>query len=275
MNLRTALGLNLSMNSKLLAHWMPWTGNPTRVSHVVTYKQTDPGVAELQADCMTASGIDGAVLWWQGPTHAFTHVAFMQMLIACVKRQMPIMVGLDGWIAKGQPNPTQSVIDSLNWLLPFVPFLEQPWILEFDLGPVGVNIVTVQKAFPTMQILSKHLGYSWPETTTTFQSLLRDNANPQMKVPAVFSRFYDGGFPLPNGVGDPAHFNGQRDYNKSVWGGGSTRIIEENAGRTYLDSCAAVPPTSKYAALVSWNDYDEGTEHEPECVRSTGIKIGT
>lgn len=273
MNLKTALGP--SFTGKLLAHWMPWTGDPSRVSHVTFYKQTDPNVAANQADCMKASGIDGAVLWWQGPGKLFTHTAFMQMFVACVKRGMPIMIGLDQWIAKGQPNPTQSVVDALKSILPFAPFLEQPWVLEFDLGLVGVNITAVQTAVPSLQILSKHNAYSWPETSNTFSALLTDNAKPSMKMPAIFSRFNDGGFPLPSGVGSPVQFNGQRDYNKSVWGGGAARVIEEGAGRTYLISCSDVPGGSKYVGLVTWNDFDEGTEHEPECVRGTGIKIGS
>lgn len=272
MNLRTALGPNFT--GKLLAHWMPWTGNPSRVSHATAYKQTDQGVAASQADCMRRSGINGAVLWWQGPTRVFTHAAFVQMAAECVKRKMPIMIGLDQWIAKGFPNPTQAVISSLQSIPEIITLLEQPWILEFDLGLVGVDVAAVRAALPNIQILSKHSAYSWPEISNTFQTLLKDNANPAMKVPAVFSRFNDGGWPLTNGVGDPAHFNGQRDYSKSVWGAGATRIIEERAGRTYIESCAAVVPGSKYVGLVSWNDWDEGTAFEGFCSAGTGIKIG-
>jgi hypothetical protein len=269
--------MNPNLPGKLLAHWMPWTGDPSRVSHVTVYKQTDSGVAASQADCMKASGIDGAVLWWQGPNKAFTNLAFQQMLVACVKQDMPVMVGLDQWIAKNQANPTQIVIDALKSpaFQMAAQFLAEPWILEFDLGKIGVNVAAVQTAVPSLQILSKHVGYSWPETTNTFPTLLTDNAKPTMKVPAVFSRFNDGGYPLPNGVGSPSTFNGQRDWNKSVWGAGPNRIIEERAGRTFLESCAAVPANSKYVGLVTWNDWDEGTAIEGFCSAFSGIQIGT
>lgn len=264
--------------SSLLAHWMPWTGDPSRVSHAVGYRQDDPTVINAQLKCMSMSGIAGVVAWWQGPTHAFTNSSFMEMFYACLKTGMKFIVGLDQWIAKGQLNPTQAVISALSssTFKEMSPFFSEQWVLEFDLASVGVNLTQVKAAVPQFSILSKHIGYSWPETTNTFATLIADNANSGMLIPCVFSRFNDGGYPLPNGVGDPIHFNGQRDLNKSVWGGGPARIIEEQAGQTYLDSFAAINSNNAYPyrGLVTWNDYDEGTQHEPEYSRATGIRIG-
>lgn len=255
-----------------LAHWVPWSGDPSRVSHAVGYRQDDPAVIEKQLEVMKAGGIGGVIAWWQGPTHSFTNDAFTKMFYTCLKLDMIFLPALDGWIAKGQANPTQAVISALTSLTfkGMAPFFAERWVLEFDLASVGVNLSQVQAALPGTTLLSKHVGYSWPETTNTMQTLLADNANPQMRIPCVFSRFNDGGYPLPNGVGDPAHFKGQRDWNQSVWGGKGTRVIEEQAGQTYLDSLSAVPASAKYVGLVTWNDYDEGTEHEPEYRRRAG-----
>lgn len=263
---------------------MPWTGNPSRVSHAVGYRQDDPAVIEKQLQVMKSAGIEGVIAWWQGPTHAFTNDAFTKMFYACLKAGMLFLPALDGWIAKDQPNPTQAVISALTSLTfkGMAPLFAEKWVLEFDLASIGVNLALVQAAIPGTTLLSKHTGYSWPETTNTMQTLLADNANPQMRVPCVFSRFNDGGYPLPNGVSDPAHFNGQRDWNASVWNSPKeyadpklrkpTRIIEEQGGKTYEDSLSAVPAAARYMGLVTWNDYDEGTEHEPECNRANDEK---
>lgn len=262
-----------------LVHWMPWTGNPTRVSHNTGYRQDDPGVIDAQIRCMKAAGFGGVIAWWQGPFHLFTHSSFLQMFYACLKSDMAFIPALDGWIAKGQPVPTNVVISALTSddFKGMMPFFAEKWILEFDLASVGVNLAQVQQAVPGATLLSKHTGYSWPEITNTWTVLKADNANAQMKIPCVFSRFNDGGYPLPNGVGDPAHFNGQRDWNKSVWGGGATRLIDERSGQNFIDSSALamINSTVKYSGLVTWNDYDENTEHEPEYSRLTGIRIGS
>lgn len=249
-----------------LVHWMPWTGDPTRVSRNVGYRQDDPAVIEAQVQCMQKNGIGGVIAWWQGPTHAFTHDSFTKMFYSCLQNNMAFLPALDQWIAKGQPNPTQTVINALTATAfqGMLPYFAKRWVLEFDLAAVGVSIPQVQAALPGATLLSKHVGYSWPELTNTMATLKADNENPGMKIPCVFSRFNDGGYPLPNGVGDPAHFNGQRDWNRSVWGAGPARIIEERAGQAYLDSLALVPANAEYTGLVSFNDYDEGTAHEPE-----------
>lgn len=275
MNFKAALP---NFKGKLLAHWMPWTGNPLRVSHDTGYKQNDLAVIKAQVDCMKASGIDGVIACWQGPNSSFTHDAFVKMFFTCLDQEMSFMVLLDQWIAKNQPNPTQSVITALQSQLfqEMLPFFVEKWVLEFDLGlpGVGVNILQVQQAVPNITLLSKHTGFSWPETTNSLPALARDNANPTMKVPGIFSRFDDSGYPLPNGVTDPIHFVGQRDYSRGVWGAVPPRIVEARAGKTFLDSCMALPGAAQYAGLVTWNDYDEGTEHEPEASRMTGIRIG-
>lgn len=259
-----------------LVHWIPWTGDPSRVSRDVGYKQNDPAVIDAQLRCMKESGIGGVIAWWQGPTHQFTNDAFMRMFYGCLKLDMLFIPALDQWIAKGTPNPTQAVIAALTPQLfqGMAPFFAQQWLLEFDLALVGVNLAQVQAAVPGLTLCSKHRDYSWPEVTNTMATLKSDNASPTMKIPAVFSRFNDGGYPQPNGVGSPATFNGQRDWNKSVWGTGPARVIEERAGKTYLDSLALVPAGAKYMGLVTWNDFDENSAMEPEFSRATGIRIG-
>lgn len=274
-----------------LVHWMPWTGNPTRISRDVGYRQDAPAVIDAQVRCMKAAGFGGVVAWWQGPSAPFTHSSFVQMFYACLHYGMAFIPAMDQWIAKGQPAPTNVVISALTSadFRGMVPFFAKKWVLEFDLAAnAGVNIAQVQAAVPGLTILSKHVGYSWPEVKPTIAETLAilkaDNANPQMKIPCVFSRFNDGGYPLPNGVSDPAHFSGQRDMNAQVWNSPKdyadpkvrkpARIIEERAGKTYIDSLALASDNAECSGLVSWNDWDEQSAMEGFYSAITGIRIG-
>jgi hypothetical protein len=276
-NLKTAIPTPV----KLLTHWMGWHGQPSRVNHVTRYRSVDPWAIDAQLDAMQAVGIDGAIATWQGPTvNPYLHQATIGLCERLGRRQMLFALLLDPWIAKGQPNPTQVATAALQHpdtveMLASSAYLPEKYVLEFDLASAGVNVPQLVAAFPKSPIISKHSGYSWPEISSTMAILAADNANPAMKIPGVILQFFDGGQPLPAGSFTNAPlWNGNRDYNTSVWGGSPARMIEHQAGNIFLDSAALVPKSAPYAAVVTWNDYEEGTAIEPFCSMISGIRIG-
>ncbi len=278
-NLKSAFG---AWHGKLLTHWMGWHGQSGKVNHVTRYKSTDPWVIDDQIDVMQAAGIDGAIATWQGPTvNPYLHQATMGLCERLGRRGMLFALLLDPWIAKGQANPTQAAVLAMQHvdtvtMLKSAAYLPEKLVLEFDLATAAnVNVPQLVAALPQSPVISKHVGYSWPEIANTMAALAADNANPAMKIPGVFLGFFDGGQPLPPGsLSNAATWNGSRDYNSTVWGGGPSRLIEHQGGNVYLDSVALVPKTTPYAAVVTWNDYDEGTHVEPFCVMASGIRIG-
>lgn len=274
--IKTALA-NVGFTGKLLVAWMPWTGDPTRVNHSTGYIQTTPSVIKAQVACIKAAGFDGVVAVWQGQTHTFTNQAFLAFVTACINAGLTVVTMLDPWIAKGQSNPTKAVITALSSQA-FKNIIEASklnYVLEFDLAnSASVNVPAVRTAFPALNILSWHTGFSWP-TPLNPGTTKADNVKSTCIFPCVYYQFFDGGYPLPNGVGSPGTFNGQRDYNTSVWGSstGPTRILDPTAGSAFLDEVASIPKNAKYAMFATWNDWDEGTAIEGFCSMLTGIKI--
>lgn len=263
---------------RVFTYWMPWFGEPGKVHRQNRYLSASQATINSQLDIMKDCGIDGVIAIWQGYRNPTNHDAFMKMFLGCLNKGMNFLMMFDQWVAKDLPDPTGTVITTLQspFFQAIFPFFCEKWVLEFDLGPsANVDMVKVRAAFPNITFLSKHTGYSWPETSNTIASLKQDNSNPSTKIAGLTLQFNDGGYPLPGGVDDPAHFIGNRDYNKSVWNGTkAARVLDQQAGFFYFDQLAVTPKWID-VGLVTWNDWDEGTAIEGFCSMSSGIAIKT
>lgn len=261
---------------RVFAYWMPWFGELGKVHRQARYVSANQNTINTQLDIMQASGIDGIIAVWQGFRNPTNHDAFTKMFLSSLKHNMSFLMMFDQWVAKGLPDPTGTVIATLQnpFFQEILPFFCEKWVLEFDLGPAaGVDMTKVKAAFPNITFLSKHTGYSWPELTNTLATLKLDNTNPTTKIAGLSLQFNDGGYPLPGGVSDVTHFTGSRDYNKSVWDNTKTaRVLDPQGGLFYFDQLALTPQHLDIG-LVTWNDWDEGTAIEGFCSMLTGIPI--
>lgn len=292
MNFKSSLQANIpSWDGKALAHVMGWfgEGNPVQVHRQSRYMSNDPKVVASQLVLLQATGFDGVLVTWQGPTvNPFLHDATIRIWEACMERQMLFGLVLDPWIAKNQPNPTTATIAALQHvdtqrMLDSPCYLPEQYVLEFNLAKAAnVDIAAVQVAMPNKPILSWHAGFSWPNIPVdaahpadALAALKSDNAKPTMKVAGVNIMFNDGGIPLPVGVLASA-FHGLRNYAQSVWGPGSglTRVIDHQGGNWFFDQLAVTPAIVPYIALVTWNDHDEGSGVEHVVAAFAGTRIG-
>ena len=267
MNIKTSI----NFTGKLLAHVMGWFGEPGH-THRVHYTSNDSYVIERQLSCMQAVGIDGVIVTWQGATvNPYLHATAVEMCFQCHSRGMLFALLLDPWIVKGRKDqsvtPEQEIVNRLNdastqQMLASSAYLPEKYILDFS---TGADMAKVGASLPSLKFLSKHTGFSWPEITNTLSVLAKDNANPTMKIPGVCVGFNDGGFVKSDGT---------RDYAHSVWDVTlPTRVIDSEAGKTFYDQAALIPPGSPYAAIVTWNDHDEQTAIEQFASVASGIKI--
>jgi hypothetical protein len=101
-------------------------------------------------------------------------------------------------------------------------------------------------------------------------------------------RFMDAGMPTPPGIdSNPSAWTGTRDYSSSVWGPSyncgvnpasgamPARVLDSQGGKLFFDYFATVPGAAPYLAVVTWNDYDEGTQIEDFFAMLSGIRIGS
>lgn len=275
---------------KLLAHVMPWFGDGN-IHRMNSYLSNDPYVIARQLDVMqktkiNGSSIDGVILTWQGPLAPFQHSTAEQMVVQCGERGLLFALLMDPWIAKiGTGTPTQLVTNALNdpttqAIINAPAYLPEKYVLDFT---TGADLATLGTMFPTLKFLAQKQGFSWPDWNSALPNsgqqnawcisdLQSQNASAAMKIPAVFRGFNDAGQPTPVGVALSA-WTGTRNYSESVWGGNPARVLDTQGGSLFFDSWDAIPKSAGYAAFVTWNDYDEGTEIESAAAMFAGVNI--
>jgi hypothetical protein len=139
------------------------------------------------------------------------------------------------------------------------------------LGPPGTTFGTPGFAWPSINM---GIANSESRNSSSVSGLQTQHGYPTMKIPAIMLRFMDHGQPTPVGVA-LGSWTGTRDYTQSVWGGQVGRVLDMQGGKLVNDYFATVPGAAPYLALVTWNDYDEGTDVEAFWAMTTGIRIGS
>lgn len=265
MNLKQSL-FGSSIQIKLLAHKMDWFGEPGKV-HRVNYDSSDPLVISRQLSIAQDVGIDGFIDTWQGLGKPFSHAAAMETCQQCSERGMLFALLMDPAITKAVVNKEQAVIAALTdpttqKMLNSPAYLPGKPVLDFD---TKADFTKVAPLVPGVRFWKRHTEYSWPEIVNTVATLKADNANATMQIPGLCPYFNDAGAPLPGGG---------RDYSKWVWGlDKPCRVIDHEAGKFFFDQLDVTPRTTAYAALVTWNDHDEGTGMEQFLAIATGRRI--
>jgi hypothetical protein len=270
LSLKTALH-HTGWRGKLLAHVMLWFSRGAANHKVTRYDSGDPAVISAQLDILKACGVDGVIVTWFGLSSSGIHSAAIEMCRQCEQKNMLFALLLDPWTVRNHPNKEDALAAALSdpatqKMLNSSAYLPEKAVLDFS---TGVNFAAIQPRFPNLKFYMRHIHYSWPETHDVLGNLRRDNSHPEMKIPGVCAGFFDGGF--VKSTNPPA-----RDWNKSVWNEAeSVRIIPHEAGNTYHDQVVLVPKTAPYAAIVTLNDHDEGTDILHLLSMMTGIRVGS
>lgn len=286
--------------SKLLVHVMPWFGNGD-IHRQVSYLSNDPAVIKRQIQIMKFAKINnqpilGVILTWQGPLASFQHSAVTQWCTQCAANHFLFCLLMDPWISKignpGNAPTTAAVIAALQDPSTQAMFASPAYVPEMFVLDENVQLstpsdwATIESTFPSLNFLHNGIGFSWPSIDMTItdpwqriassvSNLQVQNQNASMQITGFCVRFDDSGMPTPQGV-SLSVWTGTRDYNTTVWGpsGASNRVLDDNAGKLIFDQLAITPTYKPYTAVVTWNDYDEGTAVEPFFVMQTGIRVG-
>lgn len=277
---------------------MPWFGDGN-IHRVNSYVSNDPAVIDRQITVLQGTKIQneiirGVIMTWQGPFASFQHSTVTQWCTQCEARRMLFVLLMDPWIAKinSTGDPTTTTINALNdpssqAMFNNPAYIPEKYVLDFN---TGANLATLASHFPSLHFLQQGVGFSWPSinmsipnpvsrNASSVSNLNSQNQNAGMKIPGFLGlRFDDSGYPTPAGV-SLANWTGTRDYNSSVWGGGN-RVLEDQGGKLPLDQWGvtqnpSIPSSVPYAAIVTWNDHDEGTAIEGYAAAALGIRIGS
>jgi hypothetical protein len=261
--------------TKVYAHTMLWWGKSNHIN--IGYSSTDPVQVANQINDMISRGIDGVIMDWYGPNNSEDQAA--QLIMAEAEKHpgftFAIMVdqGAIEWESCSGCSPQQALVSLLQYVestyFPSPAYMTrqgQPVITNFnvDLSYPSVDWNAANAALSTHPIFlfQNNSGfthavsdgsYSWVMPTTTDYGM------------SYLSSFYQAGMGHPSQQVVGATYKG---FNDSLASWGSNRIMGQQCGQTWLQTFSAL--NGLYSSgkqltdlqLVTWNDYEEGTEIE-------------
>ena len=260
--------------TKIYAHLLLWFGGTNHIN--VGYSSTDPNQVHRQITDMISRGIDGVIIDWYGPGNSIDQAT--QLVMAEAEKHpgftFAIMVdqGAIEWDSCSGCTPQQALIEQLQYIeRTYVP---SPAYMRIDGAPVvtnfnidlsfSVNWNEVNAALATQPkfIFQNNNGfthtlsdgsYSWVMPTTNDYGM------------GYLSSFYATGMSYESQETVGAAYKG---FNDTLASWGSNRIMGQQCGQTWLQTFAKINSLYNsgkplpYLQLVTWNDYEEGTEIE-------------
>jgi len=260
--------------TKVYAHLLLWFGQSNHMN--VGYTSTDSAQIHNQIADMISRGIDGVIIDWYGPNNSIDQAAKLVMAEAETHPGFTFAIMIDQgaiqWDSCTGCSPQQALISQLQYIeqsyFPSPAYLKlqgRPVVTNFDIDlSYTVDWTAVNAALSTQPVyLFQNNGgfihvlsdgsYSWVMPTTSDYGM------------SYLASFYNTGMPLTNEQTVGAAYKG---FNDSLAAWGSGRVMGQQCGQTWLQTFSEV--NSLYNSgkqlsalqLVTWNDYEEGTEIE-------------
>jgi hypothetical protein len=260
--------------TKILAQLLLWFGQSDHMS--VGYSSTDPAQVTRQIEDMMSRGIDGAIVDWYGPNNAIDAATQLVMHEAEKHAGFSFAIMIDaGAIASNGCNgcnPQQTLLKLMQYIeqnyFPSSAYLNvqgQPVITNFNIDYnyqidwAGLN---AQLKTPPRYLFQNQGGFSQPMSDGSYSWVMPQMGNFGL---SYLSSFYATGLQFSNEKTVGAAYKG---FNDSLAPWGSGRFMDQQCGGTWLQTFAQVNSLFNqgrqlpYLQVVTWNDYEEGTEIE-------------
>ena len=279
----------------VLAHVMTWFGESNHMN--VGYSSSDPTQIHNQVSDMLSRGISGAVLDWDGPEKSLSTATVSGFRTEAENRNgsftFAVVEDVSSTVAYAQQNGcdvTQKVIADLNYAYnnfevstAYLRTNGRPVVFFFGLEGYYVDWTQVRSAVsgnPVFVFENSH-SFSAVEADGAFAWININRSDPNDQNLSGQDSFY--GAALQN-LSKLAFGTAYRGFNDTLADWSSNRIMSQQCGQTWLATLAEVGKYYSsstqlgYMQLVTWNDYEEGTEIETgidNCVKLTAAMQGS
>lgn len=284
--------------TQVYAHVMPWWGKSSHVD--IGYNSQDPAEAQRQVADIASRGLNGAVVDWYGPDsyEAAGAKVFMNAVLSQPNFTFAIEIehGAVSWdscyptcsATTAFINLANSVARTFYSSPAYLHIGGRPVLLEFNMAAFTVDWNQVQASVtgnpliihynpPGFTTASSSGAFGWLQPKTLDVEPTGYDGSPYLNY------FYQvaGGHPTEHTVG--SSYKGFNDTIAS-WAPTGGRHIEQNCGQTWLTTFSIInqvySPSNPLESLqlVTWNDYEEGTEIETgidNCVSISASLSGT
>ncbi len=260
--------------TKLYAHLMLWFGGSNHMN--VGYSSTDPNQVHRQITDMISRGIDGVIVDWYGPNNSIDQATKIVMTEAEAHPGFTFAIMVDQgaiqWNSCSGCSPQQALVAQMQYVeqtyfpsKAYMTLSGRPVVTNFNIDlsySIDWNAVAASLSTQPAFIFQNNNGfthvlsdgsYSWVMPTTSDYGI------------AYLTSFYDVGTSSGSEETVGAAYKG---FNDSLASWGSNRIMGQQCGQTWLQTFSEINHLYNSGKqlpalqLVTWNDYEEGTEIE-------------
>jgi hypothetical protein len=261
-------------DTKVYAHLLLWFGGSNHMN--VGYKSNDSAQVHRQITDMISRGIQGVFIDWYGPNNSIDQATKLVMAEAETHPGFTFAIMIDQgaieWDSCSGCLPQQALIQQLQYIeqtyFPSSAYMKwqgRPVVTNFNIDlsyTVSWDAVTEALSSQPVFLFQNNDGFSHALTSGSYSWVMPTASNYGMDY---LTSFYDTGMPLENEQTIGASYKG---FNDTLASWGSNRIMGQQCGQTWLQTFSEINGlynSGKQLAalqLVTWNDYEEGTEIE-------------
>src|ERR1017187_7826836 len=261
-------------STKVYAHLLLWFGGSNHIN--VGYSSTDAGQIHNQITDMISRGIDGVIVDWYGPNNGIDQATKLVMAEAESHPGFTFAIMIDQgaiqWDSCSGCSAQQALISQLQYIeqtyFPSKAYMTQqgrPLVTNFNIDlSYSVDWSAASAALSTQPIFlfQNNSGFTHVLSDGSYSWVIPTTSDYGM---SYLTSFYDAGMPLTAQQTIGAAYKG---FNDSLASWGSGRVVGQQCGQTWLQIFSEVNGlynSGKQLSalqLVTWNDYEEGTEIE-------------
>lgn len=276
-------------DTKIFAHLELWWGIPGHIN--IGYSSTDPAQVHRQIEDMISRGINGLVMVWYGTNNPIDQAAKLVMHEAELHPGFTFALMVDHgailWDSCSHCSPQQALINQLQYVEQtyfsspaYLRIDGRPAITDFDIDlfyqvdwSAVKNALSSNPAF----IFQNADGFPHPESGGAYSWVIPGTND---YGASYLENFYSTGEGFSEEQTWGAAYKGFND-NLATWG--MHRTMGQQCGQTWLQTFSQINKFYNSSnplpamQLVTWNDYEEGSEMESgidNCVSISGDLSG-
>jgi hypothetical protein len=269
--------------TKIYAHFMAWFGTNGHLD--IGYNSSDPATVKSQVNNMLSRGISGVIIDWYGPeSHEDATALAAKAESESHNGQFEFAIMQDAGGLNGCDDCTAAVIDQLNYVAKtyagsasYIRWNGRPVVFFFGVEnlPVDWDKVRDNVQGNPVFVFENSAGFARPQSNGAFSWVMPNKVSDKDPIAMNYLHaFYDAGQQHRDQLVVGATYKG---FDDTVASWSADRHINQQCGQTWLQSFAAL--NQHYSSsnqlpmlqLVTWNDYEEGSEIESGVDNCLGV----
>jgi len=265
--------------TKIYTNIMHWFGPSNHMQ--VGYNSADPAQVQRQIDDHVSRGLDGTIVDWYGPgKHDDIGTQLMMRYaetLPGLRFKFAIMEDKGALLSCSQTfgcDLNKKLISDLTYIYntyqgspAYMKFNGQPVVFFFGLERYTINWDYVKANVPgnPLFIFQNSGGYTHPTTAGAFSWVMINTSDPNDWKQSYLYNFYVTAQKYP---GKRTFGTTYKGFNDTLAAWSLNRIMNQNCGQTWLNTWQEVgrhyssSRQLEAMQIVTWNDYEEGTEIE-------------